>query len=190
MPVAPVSRVPGHPLHVIQRGFCRAACFVCERDRIAYLGWLACYAAETGCAVHAYVLMRNHVHLLATPTRADGVAALMRLLSERHARCLAETYGRVGAIWEERFEAWPIYPRRYLLACMRYIELNPVRAGLVERPGDYRWSSYRSNAMGEEDALLTPHGFYCALGRTRAARQVAYQALFRESSPAGLRARS
>ncbi len=186
MPWSLERHVPGHPLHLIQRGWCRADCFFTERDRLAYLHWLARIGGRTGCALHAYVLMKNHVHLLVTPSRADSAALLMRLLAERYQRHAEETLGFETAVWEKRYEAWPVYPRRYLLACMRYIELNPVRAGLVELPGQHRWSSYRANALGQEDARITPHVFYYALGRTAAARQAAYRAMFR-SGPLLLR---
>jgi len=169
MPIAIRCHLPGHSLHVTQRGVDRAACFFCERDCLAYLQWLARYGSDAGCAVHAYVLMRNHVHLLLTPTRADGVSRLLALLGEHN-----------GALWEERYDAQPVHSRQYLLACMRYIELNPVRAGLVARPENYRWSSFGSNALGREDRLVTPHSFYCTLGRSPASRQLAYRALFRD----------
>ena len=177
-PAVLIGRTPGHTLHVVQRSNCRAACFFCERDRETYLDWLARYAAGSGCAVHAYVLMGNHVHLLLTPARADSVASMLHGLGEHYARYLGEEHGHSGPVWDERVEIRPVFPRRYLLACMRYIELNPVRAGLVAGPDQYRWSSYRSNAMGVADALITPHAFYYALGRTPAARQAGYRALF------------
>ncbi len=109
--------------------------------------------------------MANHVHLLVTPARADALAELMRALGARYARHVAQAHGYAGPLWEGRFEAAPVYTRRYVLSCMTYIELNPVRACLVARPEAYRWSSYRANALGEHDPLLTPHAFYCALGR-------------------------
>jgi putative transposase len=178
MPAALDCHAPGHPLHLIQRGYCRAACFIDERDRLAYLHWLTLLSGRIGCAVHAYVLMGNHVHLLLTPSRTGGATRLMRSLAE----CFVpEARERGGPLWEERFETWAVFPRQYLLACMRYIELNPVRAGLVARAADYRWSSYRANALGEESALVTPHPFYCALGRSSASRQAQYQAMFRSS---------
>ena len=176
--------IPGHPLHVIQRGRLRAACFFGEEDCVAYLSWLGRYAARFGCSVHAYVLMGNHVHLLLTPSRAGGVASLMRSLSERYARYIDETHHRDGALWEERFEAVPVHVGRYVLSCMRYIELNPVRARVVARPGQYRWSSFRANALGQDDALLTPHSFYCALGRSIESRRATYRALFQNKAPA------
>jgi putative transposase len=178
MPRPTCPEIPGHPLHVIQRGHLRSACFFGDEDCIAYLGWLGEYAARCGCSVHAYVLMFNHVHLLLTPSRTGGAAALMRSLGGRYARYVQDVHHRNSALWEDRFEAVPVHVRRYLLSCMRYIELNPVRAGLVARPGQYRWSSFGANALGQNDALLRPHTYYCALGRDAASRQAAYRALF------------
>jgi putative transposase len=172
--------IPGHPLHLIQRGHRQAACFFDEEDCAAYLGWLGQYAADFGCSVHAYVLMGNHVHLLLTPSRAGGVAGLMRSLGERYARYMADAPRRDGPLWEDRYHAFPVHVGRYLLSCMRYIELNPVRARVVARPGQYRWSSFRANALGHDNPLLTPHAHYCALGRSAESRRVAYRALFRK----------
>jgi len=172
------SEIPGHALHVIQRARLRSACFFGTEDRVAYLDWLEEYAARFACSVHAYVLMGNHVHLLLTPSCAGGVAALMGSLGERYAHYLCATRDHDGALWEDRCEALPVHVGRYLLACMRYIELNPVRARVVAQPGQYRWSSFRANALGRDDALLTPHAHYCALGRSSASRQAAYRALF------------
>ena len=182
--------IPGHPLHVIQRSHLRAACFFCREDRAAYLRWLGECAARSGCALHAYVLMGNHVHLLPTPSRAGGVAAMMADLAARHARHAFETHGFAGALWEVGFEAIPVHVGRYVLACMRYIELNPVRARLVAAPAQYRWSSFRANALGEEDALLRAHAAYCALGRSAAERQAAYRAPFKQVRPGGLARRA
>ncbi len=172
------AQVPGHPLHVIQRGYCRVACFFCERDRVAYLHWLGAYAKRFGCAVHAYVLMGNHVHLLVTPSRPEGASRLMHALSERYTRYIGEAHERCGPLLEERFKALTLRSRRHLLDCMRYIESNPVRARLVAAPGEYRWSSFRANALGHDDALVTPHSCYYALGRSAASRQAAYRAFF------------
>src|SRR5471030_1648498 len=113
-PICP--EIPGHPIHVIQRGHLRAACFFAEEDCVAYLGWLGQYAARFGCSVHAYVLMGNHVHLLLTPSRAGGVASLMRSVGERHARYVEDIHQRDGALWEERYQAFPVHVGRYLLA--------------------------------------------------------------------------
>ena len=182
-PICP--EIPGHPLHVIQRGHLQAACFFSDKDCRAYLGWLGGFAASFGCSVHAYVLMGNHVHLLLTPSRASGVISLMRALGERYARYVDATRRRDNALWEDRYEAFPVHVGRYLLSCMRYIERNPVRAGIVAWPGQYRWSSFRANALGQDDALLTPHTYYCALGRDTESRQAAYRALFRNPTSTG-----
>ncbi len=163
---------PGHALHLIQRGACRRACFACDAARAAYLETLAQAAREVRCAVHAYVVMGNHVHLLATPSEKGAATRLMRLLSARD-----------RALWEPDFETWPVFPRRYLLACMRYIELNPVRACLAGSPGQYRWSSYRANALGAQDPVLTPHPYYLGLGRTPANRRATYRGLFGNREP-------
>lgn len=172
--MAPQDQYPGVPLHVIQRGRGRAPCFSRAEDRIAYLDLLAENAARCECAVHAYVLMANHVHLLVTPSGPRGALELPQALCERYQRYVAETYGSDDRLWEEDHEIRPVHARRYVLACMRYIELNPVRAHLVHRPGDYRWSSFRSNALGQADAILTPHPLYYALGRSPASRRESY----------------
>lgn len=148
----------GVALHLVQRG--RQACFAGEQDRLGYLERLRQAASGLECPVHAYVLMGNHVHLLVTPARAGGGSELLREL---------------GASAHE-VDATPVVASRYLLACMHYIELNPVRAGLVHSAADYRWSSYRANVLGSEDALVSPHPCYYALGRTPQARRAAYRA--------------
>jgi putative transposase len=177
MPRLACPEDPGVALHLVQRGRARAACFSAAHDRIAYLDALR--TADPACAVHAYALMGNHVHLLVTPARTGDATRLLRSAAQRYAFHLACAYGHEDAVWEERFDGSPVRARRYLLACMLYIELNPVRAGLVRRPGDYRWSSFRANAEGRDDALLAPHPFYFALGRSREERCAAYRALFR-----------
>jgi putative transposase len=165
-------------LHVVQRGRERSACFSCARDRTAYLDVLRDCAARTGCAVHAYALMGNHVHLLVTSARAGAAARLMPAIAAGYARHLAAAYGHEDSVWEEAYDASPVHARRHLLACMRYIEENPVLAGLAAQPGKYPWSSYRANAVGEDDALLTPHPHYYSLGRSPDERRAAYAALF------------
>lgn len=178
------AQIPGHPLHMIQRGYCRVACFFGERDRVAYLHWLGAYAERFSCAVHAYVLMDNHVHLLVTPSRPEGASRLMHALGERYTRYIGEARERSGPLMEERCKALTLRSRRHLLDCMRYIESNPVRARLVAAPGEYRWSSFRANALGHHDALVTPHSCYYALGRSAASRQAAYRALFQDEPSA------
>ena len=165
-------------LHVVQRGLARAACFSCARDRAAYLEALRRCAEREECAIHAYALMGNHVHLLVTSARSGGAARLMPAIAVRYAHHLATAYGHEEALWEEPYDASPVHARAHLLACMRYIEENPVRAGLAAHPGAYSWSSYRANALGEKDALVTPHPHYYSLGRSLEARRAAYAALF------------
>jgi len=171
--------LPDQPLHVIQRGNNRQAIFFAAEDYARYRDWLAEAAARAGCAIHAYVLMTNHVHLLATPARADSLPRMMQLLGRRYVRHVNAAYRRSGTLWEGRYRAAPIDSEAYFLACCRYIELNPVRAGMVRRPRDYKWSSYRAQALGAADALVVAHPLYRALGRNAAERQAEYRALFR-----------
>src|SRR2546426_47043 len=163
-------------LHVVQRARERRACFSCTGDRAAYREALRECAARAECAVHAYALMGNHVHLLFTALRAEGAARLMPAIAAGYAHYLAAVCGHEDRVWEEAYDASPVRARRHLLACMRYIEENPVRAGLAAHPGEYPWSSYRVNALGEDDALLTPHPHYCSLGRSPDERCAAYGA--------------
>ena len=172
------------PLHLVQRGRERAACFSCAGDRLAYLEFLRVCALEAGCAVHAWALMGNHVHLLLSSTRARAAARLVPALAARYAAYLDSAYRQVDALWEEPYDATPVHRRAQLLACMRYIEENPVRAGLVLNPAAYRWSSYRANALGEEDALVAPHPHYFSLGRSPESRRAAYTALFAQGARA------
>ena len=177
--------LPDQPLHVIQRGNNRGAIFFDQEDYAQYLRWLAAAAAEQGCAVHAYVLMTNHVHLLLTPRRAESLPRLMQSLGRRYVRYVNAVHHRTGTLWEGRYRAAPIDSEAYFLACCRYIELNPVRAGMVSHPRDYRWSSWRAHAQGAADPLVAGHALYDALGRDPAARQKAYRALFRPALDPG-----
>lgn len=171
--------LPNIPLHIIQRGNNRQACFFADEDYHSYLEWLTEYANQTGCRVHAYVLMTNHVHLLISAETADGAGALMKALGQRYVQYINRSYRRSGTLWEGRFRSCLIQEEIYLLACQRYIELNPVRAKMVEHPGEYRWSSYHANGQGEESLLVQLHPVYLALGSSAASRQVAYRELFR-----------
>jgi len=171
----------GQALHVIQRGNDRQRVFFAEEDYVAFRTWLAEAADEQGCAVHAYVLMTNHVHLLVTPARAESLPRMMQSLGRRYVRAINARRRRTGTLWEGRYRAAPIDGEAYLLRCARYIELNPVRARMVARPRAYRWSSYRRNALGAADPLVTPHPLYQALGRSEAERQEAYRGLFGEA---------
>jgi len=189
MPRLACPEEPRSTLHVVQRGLARSACFSCARDRVAYLEALRECAARAGCAVHAWALMGNHVHLLLTSARAGGAARLMPAIAARYARHLAAAYGHEEALWEEPYDATPVHARAHLLSCMRYIEENPVRAGLAAHPGAYPWSSYRANALGEASALVTPHPHYYSLGRSPEARRAAYAALFARTLRADRRLR-
>ena len=171
--------LPDQPLHVIQRGNNRQAIFFAAQDYGRYRGWLIEAARDYGCAIHAYVLMTNHVHLLATPASAETLPRLMQSLGRRYVRHVNWTYKRTGTLWEGRYRAAPIEGDAHFLSCCRYIELNPVRARLAAHPRDYPWSSYRAHADGEKDELVSDHALYRELGRTAAAREAEYRALFR-----------
>ncbi len=178
MPRPPRLELPGVPLHVIQRGNNRAACFFGDIDRRFYLQCLAKSAARTDCAIHAYVLMTNHVHLLVTPGAAGSVAALLQDLGRRYVRVINTIHGRTGTLWEGRFKSSLVDNERYLLTCHRYIELNPVRAGLASQPSAYLWSSYAHYAGERSNGLITEHAAFLALGTNPAERQAAFRDLF------------
>ena len=179
MPRRPRVALPNIPLHIIQRGNNRQACFYADQDYQFYLEWLGKYAEETGCAIHSYVLMTNHVHMLLTPDKAESVGQMMKKLGQRYVQYVNRTYRRSGTLWEGRFRSCLIQDETYLLTCHRYIELNPVRAGMVEHPADYPWSSYHANGQGKGSTILEPHPLYAALGRSNIERQAAYLELFR-----------
>jgi putative transposase len=178
MPRRARLRLGGVPLHLIQRGNNRTACFFADDDYRLYLQHLEALAPKFECAVHAYVLMTNHVHLLLTPDRLDGPSLLMKHLGQRYVQYVNRVYSRSGTLWEGRFRSSIVQSQRYLLRCQCYIELNPVRAGMVAHPGDYPWSSYRSNVQSPSSRLITPHGEYTALASTDQERVTAYRALF------------
>ena len=178
--------LPGVPLHLIQRGNNRQSCFFGDDDYRFYLDGLADAAGKTDCRVHAYVLMTNHVHLLVSADHVAAPGAMMKALGQRYVPYVNRLYRRSGTLWEGRFRSCPIQEEAYLLACQRYIELNPVRATMVEHPADYRWSSYRANAQGEDDRQVSPHRLYVALGDTAEHRQAAYRELFRHELEPGL----
>ncbi|HEY7568021.1 MAG TPA: transposase [Gemmatimonadaceae bacterium] len=173
--------VPGQPQHVIQRGNNRSAIFAANADYVFFSNWLAAACELHGCSIHAYVLMTNHVHLLITPHNACSIASVMQTIGRRYVRYFNITYRRTGSLWEGRYRATLVDSDKYLLACYRYIELNPVRSGNVAAPAEYRWSSFRANAHGEADPLVTPHDRYCALGADPTSRRAAYCALFLDS---------
>ncbi|HEX4158129.1 MAG TPA: transposase [Rhizomicrobium sp.] len=169
----------GQPLHVIQRGNNRQAVFFAADDYAQYIAWLAEAAREYGLAVYAYVLMTNHVHLLAAPAGPDSLSRTVQSLGRRYVRYVNGCYGRTGTLWEGRYRAAPVDSDAYFFDCCRYIERNPVRARMVARARDWRWSSYRAHASGDADALLSEHPLYRALGRTAAQRQEEYRLRFR-----------
>ena len=171
-------RVTGLPVHIIQRGNNRQACFYAEADYQFFLHHLSELAKRFNCEVHAYVLMTNHVHLLLTPYLARGLSLLMKLLGQRYVQYINKTYRRSGTLWDGRFRSSFIQDSRYVLACYRYIELNPVRAHMVKHPIEYPWSSYAANAVGKPLPWLTPQGEYLGLGSDQDKRQAAYRSLF------------
>jgi putative transposase len=177
MPRRARLNLPGIPWHVVQRGNNRGACFFESKDYRYYLAVLREQAARFGCAIHAYVLMTNHVHLLLTPTAAESAGGLMKSLGQHYTQFVNRKYGRTGCLWEGRFKSCLTRDERYVLNCYRYIEFNPVRAGIVGHPRDYAWSSYMCNGEGAVDALITRHEHYSALGLTDESRQAAYRQL-------------
>ena len=179
MPRRPRVHLDGVPLHIVQRGHNRQPCFFGEEDYQSYLHWLGEALKKERCALHAYALMTNHVHLLVTPKQAEAVPRLIIGLGRRYVQYINTTYRRTGTLWDSRYKSSLIQAQTYLLSCQRYIELNPVRAALVDDPAHYRWTSYRHNALGQANPYLTPHRLYRALGRDGAARQAAYRDLFR-----------
>ena len=168
------------PQHVIQRGVNRQAIFGAEADYRFFLEKLRAAAAKHGCGIHAYVLMTNHVHLLVTPHQEDGIGKMMQMLGRYYVQYYNYRYRRTGTLWEGRYRATLIDTEQYLFTCMHYIELNPVRAkNMAAHPSEYPWSSYRFNALGGQNSLLTPHPVYERLGRSGEERQAAYRELFR-----------
>ncbi len=179
MPRRPRIHIDNVPLHIVQRGHNRQPCFFAEEDYHTYLHWLNEALHKEHCALHAYALMTNHVHLLITPTDATAIPKLIIALGRRYVQYINVSYRRTGTLWDSRYKSSLIQAEDYLLACQRYIELNPVRADMVNDPANYRWSSYRSNALGQTSAIITPHPLYQSLGANSEERQDKYRALFR-----------
>lgn len=175
--------LPGCAQHVIQRGNNREACFYDEADYQAYLSCLKDAAAKYEVAIHAFVLMTNHVHLLVTPDNEQGVSRMMQAQGRKYVQYFNFTYGRTGTLWEGRYKSTLVDADNYLLTAYRYIELNPVRANMVTHASEYPWSSYQGNALGRPIEWLIPHPMYRQLGKTAAERQNAYRALFRGRMP-------
>lgn len=171
----------GVPLHFVQRGHDRKPTFFDREGFLRYLAWLHDGLIRWDVELHAFVLMTNHVHLLLTPHRADGVACMMMSVGRRYVRYINRKFGRTGTLWEGRYKFSTIDSESYLLACYRYIEMNPVRAGLVARPQDYEWSSYRYNAFGQPNPMLTPRTEFLVLGHKTSDRLLAYRDLVAEA---------
>jgi len=173
--------IPGVPLHVYQRGNNRTACFKSEEDYFFYLRKLEKAAAKYAVALHNFVLMTNHVHLLVTPETASGVSSMMQSLGASYVLFFNRKYERTGTLWEGRFKATLIDCECYFFTLSRYIELNPVRAGMVSNPALYPWSSFMANAFGAEMPMLTPHPLYLQLGRGYGECRSRYHALFADA---------
>jgi len=171
-------QIAGIPVHVVQRGVNRSRCFDGLQAYHRYLALLEELAAAHECDVHAYVLMTNHVHLLITPRRPDGISLVMKNLGQQYVQGFNRTRARSGPLWEGRFHSSLVDSAGYLLRCQRYIELNPVRAGMVAWPELYRWSSYRANALGEASSVVSAHPHFLALGSTEEDRRRRYRRLF------------
>ena len=171
--------IPDQPQHVIVRGNNRSEISRAEADYRFYLEKLQLACAKHACTIHGYVLMTNHVHLLITPHEEAGLGKTLQMLGRYYVQYYNYSYQRTGTLWEGRYRATLIDSEAYLLTCMRYIELNPVRAGMAAHPSEYPWSSYRYNALGQPDNLVTPHLEYRRLGKTDEERQAAYQQLFK-----------
>ena len=175
--------LPGQPQHVILRGNNRAEVFCADADYQFYLEKLQQACATHGCNIHAYVLMANHVHLLITPHEEQSIAKVIQLLGRYYVHYYNYSYQRTGTLWEGRYTATLVDSKTCLLTCMRYIELNPVRADMVAHPSEYPWSSYHHNALEQADELVTPHLEYRRLGKTAEERKAAYRQLFKHRIP-------
>jgi putative transposase len=174
--------IPGQPQHIIERGNNRQAIFSAEADYQCFRDALVEAAAEHGLAIHAYVWMTNHVHLLASPEFERSISKVLQSVGQRYVQYVNYTYQRSGTLWEGRYRATVVDSEHYVLTVMRYIELNPVRAGMVGHPRDYPWSSYGFNALGAKGPnadWIRPHEQYRGQGRTAADRQATYRQLFR-----------
>jgi putative transposase len=172
----PRITIPGLPLHITQRGNNRTATFIDATDYAQYRVFLLYSSQRERCAIHAYALMSNHVHLLVTPATPHGASRLMQSVGRLYVRHFNARHRRSGTLWEGRFKSSLVESSRYFLACSRYIDLNPVRAGLARSPDSYEWSSYACLGRSDHDPLITLHDEYLALGRTRLDRAAEYRA--------------
>lgn len=176
----PRIHIPNVPLHIVQRGNNRQVCFFHDADRAFYMARLEKAANENDVAIHAFVLMTNHVHLLASPRQEGGASKMMQALGRNYVRYFNTRYQRTGTLWEGRFKSSLVQSSQYLLQVYRYIELNPVRAGIVDKPEEYQWTSYHHNAGEKSISLLTPHHEYLNLGNNDRTRKENYKSLFQQ----------
>jgi len=183
MPRLPRLCPPGITQHIIQRGNNRQNCFTTKQDYAFYINCLHDASLEFSIDIHAWVLMTNHVHLLATPHISNGISLLMQAIGRKYVRYYNTAAQRTGTLWEGRYKSCLVSPDNYLLTCYRYIELNPVRANLVNSPAVYPWSSYPCNALGKKSRLITYHQNYLALGESPSERLTQYKKLFGEPVP-------
>jgi len=181
MPRQPRQTTPGIPLHIVQRGCNRQQVFHDEQDHLKYLNLLRTKSSHYKVNIHAWVLMSNHIHLLCTAEHSISPSKMMQTLSIAYSNYYNKKYQRSGTLWQGRYRSKQITHDGYLLCAYRYIELNPVRAGLVNHPSQYKWSSYNCNAFGKSDNLTKAHSIYDSLGNTTEQKQAAYQNLFQEA---------
>ena len=181
MPRKPRFVLPSEPQHIIIRGINREPIFYDDADYRYYLNKLKEAVDKHDCELHAYVLMTNHVHLLLTPKTEHGISKTIQMLGRYYVQYFNYTYGRTGTLWEGRYKSTMIDTEHYLLTCYRYIELNPVRAQMVNHPSEYPWSSYRSNGVGQSNPLIKAHYKYEELGRTEDERQQSYRAFIQST---------
>ena len=167
--------IPDISVHVIQRGNNRMDIFREHGDHRSFLAFLRWAAARYRVAIHAFVLMSNHFHLIVTPADAEGLPKTMQELGRRYVRYFNGKYDRIGTLWNDRYRGFLIGDERYWLTCLRYVEQNPVRARIVATPDDYRWSSYAAHAWGRSPEWLAPHPVYLGLGMTAQERQATYR---------------
>jgi putative transposase len=183
MPRATRSFLPAIPLHIVQRGNNRSACFFLNRDYSLFLQKLKENADRFSVDIHSYVLMTNHFHLLVSPSTTDGVCKMMQCLGTSYVKHVNRSYSRTGSLWKGRYKASFVDSEPYFMILSRYIELNPVRACMVEHPAEYQWSSFRTNGTGAPNSLVKQHPLYLSLGSNDTQRQENYRELFKPEIP-------
>lgn len=170
--------LPNYSYHIVQRGNNREACFIEPENYQFYLALWKEVSSRYGVSVHAYCLMTNHIHVLATPDEKTSLSNTMKVVGSRYAQYINKKYRRTGTLWEGRHRSSLVQTEKYFLTCCRYIELNPVTAGMVKSPEEYKWSSYHCNAWGDE-SWLVKHDEYKQLGMTKDERCFNYRSLFK-----------